>query len=190
MLEIDRRVFLKFGIAAAAGVTTGELLPPVLTPLIKSLKSATGHPVGNAVLLNEKQEACLRATDPQKCLQNYKVPIASKIMRTTVNPFIEEVMFRAYPSCELSSSEYRSDPWTDVIHGTGGLGMTRRELVVGGLSSIAFGLAHNFTSSTTIDSKTIPAPQIIIGTVLWYLQRKFGFVSNTIAHAWINFRNL
>jgi len=77
-----------------------------------------------------------------------------------------------------------------VFLGTGlesGAGLTRRELLIGGLSSLFFGAAHNLTSSG-FDTQTIPASQIYGGGVYWYFQRKFGIAANLTAHIYNNLR--
>lgn len=187
MKEIDRRAFLKLGISCAAGVVAGEFMSFVKRPVEKAAEEITGHPAGNARLNQKIENDCRNNEDPQVCAQNYKFTPSDKVRSILLNPIIEEVVNRAFPSLILSSVEKRKYPVYDVMLGTEGTRLTRREIIVGAISSVVFGALHN-VGEKSIDTKTIPIFQTAGGMGLWYLQRKFGVVSNTLAHIWVNFR--
>lgn len=64
-LETSRRGFLKFGVGVAAGMLAGEILPYLNPPIIKAIEKSTGHPVGNAVEIREKQKIIGGCRDSQ-----------------------------------------------------------------------------------------------------------------------------
>lgn len=99
----------------------------------------------------------------------------------------EEIQLRAVPSATLSMYEGREEPHVDLFIGTEGAKMNKHELIVGIITSILFGYLHNITPSG-FDKKVISAPQILWGMTFWYLQRKFGFASNSLAHILYNHR--
>jgi hypothetical protein len=74
------------------------------------------------------------------------------------------------------------DALKNVAFGTPEFKMSRREWVAGAIGAVLSGATHNLTPSG-IDTKTLPLSQIVGGGVLWSLQRKFGFLANTTAHA-------
>lgn len=183
MLEMDRRNFLKLGLSAAVGLGTGVFLPVALIASVEGAEKLSGHPVGNAGIRAIIEDECENAPDKEKCIRDYKYPDSERISATIIAPLIEEGAFRAFPSFILSETE-GEDNSDGLIRG--GLSMTRREIAFGVISSLLFGATHNFTRKG-FDTNVIPAPQITAGFVFWYLQRKFGFVSNTIAHSATNF---
>lgn len=191
MKEINRRTFLRWGATLATGVAVGEFMIPVKVRLNEVVEQATGHPSGNASLRQEIEEACKDSDldNVQNCVQNYQFPTADKVMDIVVEPIGGELLFRGLPSGMVSEMEDRDDPIIDVLSGTGRLGMTRRELLVGVATSIIFRAIHNITDKG-IDTKTIPASQTVGGMVYWYLQRKLGIAANILAHVWNNFRAL
>lgn len=92
--------------------------------------------------------------------------------------------FRAIPA-ELVSLRDGTSPAKDLAVGDGKLAMSRRELIVGGISAIAYGAYHNVSiGKDRIDFNTqnIPASPTVQGFGLWYLQRKFGVASNLFAN--------
>lgn len=189
MSEIDRRTFLKVGATLAAGVAVGEFMVPVNIKVNEVLEEATGHPTGNAAIIQEIEASCKNADNPQACVQNYEFSTDDKVKGIVVAPIQEELIFRAVPSGIVSATEDREDPIADVLTGTGGFGMSRREFIGGAASSVIFGALHNITDKG-IDTKTIPASQTLGGMVSWYLQRKLGIAANTIAHVVNNFKAL
>lgn len=164
----------------------GEITVPLADAVDKTVEQVTGYPAGNVGARQEK-EVC--GTNAQKCGQYYELSTAGKIAALTVITTFEEVLFRFMPSVLLSAVEKRGNPVRDTFIGTGGLGMTRRELIVGAVTTAAFGAAHNITKDGKgFDTSKIPASQTIDGAVYWYLQRKFGIVANTFAHTWHNLK--
>lgn len=189
MKEIDRRAFLKLGISCAAGVVAGEFMSFVGSPVEKAARKITNHPIGNSGTNQKIEIACENNENPQACAQNYRFTSSDKVRGTLFMPILEEGIFRAFPSYILSSIEDRKNPDYDVMLGTEGVGMTRREIMVGTISSLMFGILHNVGGRKKfVDTRTIPVFQTMAGMGLWYLQRKFGVVSNTLAHIWVNFR--
>lgn len=192
---MDRRTFLKISIALVAGAATGEVLRVLKNPVEKSVNRATGSPSGNAYIKQKVEEACKNNTYPQECTQNYEFSASHKVMGIVVSPILEELIFRATPSFILSSIENRENAnvienaIADTFSGTGGLKMNRREILVGAITSLLFGGYHNVTESG-LDTKTIPASETLGGIALWYLQRKFGVLANTSAHALYNIKYL
>ena len=190
MKEIDRREFLKFGAAACAGVATNLILTPVSLGANKATEKITGNPAGNANTSEKAEKACEDSENKEKCVNEYKFSNAEKTLFTFVTPINEEVAYRALPSLVVSEMDNRPEPFKDIVGGTwSDIGMTRRELLFGVASSVIFGALHNITDSG-VDLKTIPTSQTMAGGVYWYLQRKFGVVSNTVAHVLNNFRAL
>lgn len=188
MKEFNRRTFLKVGATLVTSVAVEELMAPVKVKINEDVEQATGQRAGNAGGYQEIEDACKDAANEQECFQSYQPPTVDKIIGIIVAPPQEELLFRGVPSGLVSASEHKDNPITDVLTGAGGgLGMTRRELLVGVGSSVIFGAVHNITNQG-IDTKTIPASQTVGGIVYWYLQRKFGIAANTLAHAWNNFK--
>jgi hypothetical protein len=189
MSEFDRRGFLKMGANIAAGVAVGEVLFSVKGNVNRGVEEITHHPTGNASDEKTITESCKNSLTPQECAQNYQFSPKEKLDTLVGGPLVEEGLFRAVPSCIVSWREKSKNPMEDVVRGTGGFGLSRRELIGGVTSSIAFGAVHNLTTKG-IDTNTIPASQTFDGMVYWYLQRKFGIVANTIAHSFNNFRSI
>ena len=187
MKEIDRRTFLKAAVTVTTGVAIGEFKFPVGVKVNEAVGEITGHPTGNAYLRQKVEEACKNNANSQDCAQHYEFSTADKVNSIVLTPPLEELAFRGFPAGLVSSLEHREDPVADVFTGTGGLGMTRREFIIGVTSSALFGVVHNVTDKG-IDTKTIPASQTIGGMVYWYIQRKLGIAANTLAHASNNFR--
>lgn len=179
-MEIDRRKFLKLSGSVAAGILTGEFTTFTRNPINKFTEESTGRPAGNASINQHIEESCKNADIPEDCIENYEYSNDEKFGFVMAAPTVEEFLFRFAPSSLLSETEAPNNQ---------SLGMTRRELIVGATSSLAFGVYHNFTTKG-LDTKTIPASQTFSGMIYWYLQRKLGFASNTVAHLWNNFRAL
>jgi hypothetical protein len=112
-------------------------------------------------------------------------------------PVLEEVVYRGLPSFIMDGGfksngqkdTDRSDiPLRNTLTGTRSIGsLSRKEMIAGGVSSLAFGFFHNITKKG-IDTRTVPAQQIGFGSLLWCLQRRFGLGSNLVAHAAYNAR--
>lgn len=189
MKEISKSTFLKVGAALVTGVVVGDFKASVNVKVNEAIKQATGQRAGNAGTYQKIEVACKDADNKQACFQSYKPSTSDKIIGIVVAPPQEELLYRGIPSAMVSTMEDREDPIADVVSGTGRLGISRCELFVGIGSSVIFGAVHNITDKG-IDTQTIPASQTVGGMVYWYLQRKFGIVANTIAHAWNNFKTL
>lgn len=195
MQEMDRRIFFKFGLAVAAGVAINEATSPFKIKLDEGVRQVTGHPTGNAGQLAELEEDCKDTSDKLGCYKNFEYSTANKVYATTAAPIIEETQYRGMPSLMLSRVDGREKPLKDMLIGTDdGIRMTRKELLVGIVTSFLFGLTHNITGeglnikTVSVETKTIPASIIFSGGIYWYLQRKFGIVSNIAAHTMHNFK--
>lgn len=184
MKELDRRSFLKLSAAATIGTFTGTFTPRLATEVDKSVENATGIRTGNAAAYH-RQETHLNDTDSSTRIGN--TPMAVKAPIYTLVSIEEEAIFRAAPSALLSHSENGDNLMREVVYGTGHIGLNRREFFVGLITSGLFGIAHNFIDGG-VDTKTIPASQASGGLILWYLQRKFGFIANVSAHTLHNLK--
>jgi hypothetical protein len=186
MPEINRRQFLKLGaglgLRAGVAVATGEALIPAGLEINKITEDLTHQKTGNAYIREKFKDRCV---DPD-CTQLF-LTSQEKAEAVLQAPITEEFLFRAFPSFVLSISEKNDWPEIEMIRGTQDLSFSRREFFTGVLSSLIFGYFHNLTESG-VDVQTIPAAQILMGEALWYLQRKFGYFTNTLTHMWISGR--
>lgn len=183
MREIDRRAFLRLSIGAVAGVASGTVLYVLNGLVIEGIQQTTGRRAGNVHLEDVLQEHC-KSQDysEEECFKVAKQTLEDhEATVTVVGPIIEEVAFRVFPSFVLSSVNTNEDPISTTISGRGGLLLTRRELGVGVVSTLMFAGFHNITPRG-LDTEAVPLPGIITGSALWYLQRKFGFLANILAH--------
>ncbi len=184
MKEFGRREFLRLSTGAIVGTVVGNITPHIARDIDRSVQRVTGIRAGNAGGF-QWQEQCSNNPSLEEC--NSSPPMAAEVIITSLNSLIEELTFRTLPSVLLSGTENAENPLAETAFGTGGFGMTKKELLVGAGTSIAFGAGHNFVRGG-FDRKTIPAAQTFFGAMMWYLQRKFGVVSNTAAHTWHNLR--
>lgn len=183
MPEIDRRAFLRLSLGAAAGALTGMVLPPVSGLVMDGIQQTTGRRSGNIQLEEVVQEYCNSQNySEEECFKAAKQILEdNEVDIIVVFPIGEEVAFRVLPSLGLSSVNTAEDSISTTISGTGGLLLTRRELGVGVVSTLIFAGFHNVTPRG-FDTEAIPLHGIITGGTFWYLQRKFGFLANTLAH--------
>lgn len=179
MKEVGRRQFLKLTSAAIIGIATGQVVHPLKLELNKTVEQKTGFPAGNTDIRIMMEEACQGKPNEAECYENWRIPFKERIFGVLIAPPIEEFVFRGIPSFLVSRREKSANPISDLLYGTGGLTMSKSELVGGVISSLIFGGVHMFDG---LKVKTIPASQIFGGVVSWYLQRKFGIVANTLEH--------
>ena len=176
-VEISRRTFLKnLGISIAVGVGAGAAAEGARPFIEKEVTDLTHYPTGDAAVL-----------DLDKPLSK-----GNKIFGVSATPILEEVAFRAFPSGVLTAIEKDANPLPEVLMGTRDFKTTRREFIVGAISSLVFGATHNITNKKSIngfsykdlgfDAKRIPISQTLDGMMYWYLQRKLGIFSNIFAH--------
>lgn len=197
--EIDRRKFLglslKLSTACVVGVASDVITIPVSMLVAKEAENLSGHPNGNAGKRAQVEDSCKDAEDKEKCIQSYVPSNADRLYGIAAAPIMEESTYRALPSWYISVKEGAEEPLKETCLGVGGFVMTRREIIVGTISSVLFGMFHNFTVvkkedesvSIGFDTKIIPASQTMLGLSAWYLQRKFGIFANMSAHAFYNF---
>ena len=186
---ISRRGFLGTAFRAAVGAGVACLELPLAYALVVGTEKITHHPAGNASMQDESEKQCLKKKTREKCSQDVILTSKEKFEMVVTGPFIEEGMFRAFPSSLIDASnesDIEVDDRNPTIYGTGGFSFTRKELVVGGVSSVLFGAAHNITRSG-FDTNNIPISQTMGGCILWALQRKMGFAANYAEHSTFNF---
>lgn len=181
MKEISRRNFLRLATTVGIGAAVGIAEIPASLAVNNITEELTGHLTGNSDMTQKVQEEC--AT--QDCSQGIPFTAREQLRAIVVGPIEEEFVLRAMPSIIVSNSEKSLHPIKDVLEGTGGVRLSRRELLGGLMSSVLFGIAHNFTD-TGFNTQRIPASQFLGGFVLWYLQRKRGFLGNVSAHMTFN----
>lgn len=185
---MERREFLRISTGAVAGVVTGTVLLPLNISLSETIQQTTGRRTGNVGLVDILEEHCKSQNySEEECFKEVKQIVEDqKLLFTLVGPTVEEVAFRAMPSLALSLANQEENPLSTTISGTGGLLLTRRELGVGLVSSILFAGIHSVTPRG-FDTEASLIPGIISGSAFWYLQRKFGFLANTLAHITNNY---
>lgn len=158
------------GIGAGVGIVTGIGMWPIKIVANRFVETNTNFKAGNYNVRDEREESCKDVEDRENCYIKY-IEDRKFDMVVTV-PILEESFFRYLPSKLIGESEKS-------------IFLSRKELIVGGLSSLIFGGAHNLSNKRTFE--IIPASQIIGGIGYWYLQRKVGFISNTFAHMTNNY---
>ncbi len=197
--RFSRRSFMinciRAGIAAGIGVVLAEAGIPVQVWMNETVEKSTGFKAQSSVPQEMLERHCRTTANEQACIDNLEYPEDIKFLGTYVGPIIEEVTFRGAPSHLVSRQEASESPMGDVVMGTGGISMTRREILIGALSSILFAGGHNVQSDDAIlpkgiDTNILPVTQGVFGFGFWYLQRKLGIFANTSAHIWNNFRTI
>lgn len=190
---VSRRELFAVAKRISVGIAVAEASIPVLDGFSSVVQSTTGVDTGNASSTERKKNACREAQDPHRCVTDYQYSTTEQLQGIVVAPILEESQFRALPSfvLDLADKTIEGDrpeqAIKNVFMGTRGKSLSRRELIVGGVSSVIFGSVHNITDKG-FDSHTLPAYQTAAGMIFWYLQRKLGVVSNTVAHMWNNAR--
>lgn len=180
MAEFDRRAFLRMSIGAVAGIATGTISLPVSIGIAEGIQQATGMRVGNTHLEDAFAESCDdQGLSKAECFDEMKKVITkNEPFLTVIGPVLEEGSFRAIPSFILSATDPEEDAMTTISGRSGSL-LSRRELVAGVISTALFAGMHSLTKEGL---EGIPAPQAVSGFSFWYLQRRFGFLANTLAH--------
>lgn len=143
---------------------------------------------GNAGLNQQAKQRCQESlptnADPAVCdstpIQPTTADAATWIVRA---PITEELVFRTAPSVAMDVVSPKNPHTQDNVYPI--LQLSRREIMVGVLSSLAFGAAHNLVARP-VDYRTIPAFQTVAGFVFWRTQRVHGTISAMVAHAYVN----
>jgi len=191
------KTFARVAAAPAVGIAAGEVTVRTLQQVIPVFEKKTHLKTGNAYTNDLEKEAC-GPTPSEKCIKKFYARPEEKNTLVVQTPLFEETMCRAMPSMIVSSLEQQDNPdiqpLKETLLGTEvtRVGLSRRELIGGAISSVVFGLLHNISSEnneTVIHVKTVPFAQTVVGGVHWYLQRKLGIVAPIISHAWINNKN-
>jgi hypothetical protein len=174
---LTRREFVtKIAAGTASGIISGFVIPPLGEFVDKTFEDTTHISTKNAFAQTDLQENCPQS-DPQaqlNCAKSYYTSTEFEIDGVIKAPLIEESLSRLVPSTIIGQNDNEKN-----------LKLSRRELIVGVITSLFFGFSHNYTGKK-IDMNSVPAAQITGGGILWYLQRKFGFGSNMLAHMIIN----
>ncbi len=193
MKEVSRRDFIKGLLGVAIGVGSGLTLESQNNNINHVVERHTQFNSENASMHQMAEDKCSKSPNPEVCVKNYKFPLVDRISYSTLYPVVEEGVYRALPSFLLDATNDTCDDIETaakkVITGSGGILLSRRELLIGVPASLIFGLSHNVTEHG-VDTNTLPTVQTTGGFMLWYLQRKFGFGSNTAAHIAFNLRYL
>lgn len=189
---MDRRSFLRGAIGVGVGAGLGLFVTPhVAEHVNEGVSDVTGRPTGNASWDQMVKDACAEEKDPARCERDYEPTLDDKINAQVMAPVMEEVMFRGIPSFVLDAvtDDWNNDPVEVVAGGTEPFKFSRKELIVGAVSSLVFGAVHNITSKG-VDTNTIPASQTADGFLYWCLMRRFGIASSMASHAAFNYRAL
>jgi hypothetical protein len=172
------------GAVAAAAIYVAEI------PLLDGLEGY-GIPTGNAYITQAEEQQCGDQAGTPECNRKVIQDGRSFVGTYVEDAAAEEELFRLLPATitEFTLGKHRRGPvLRNILLGykaDGPLGMTRRDVVVGAVTSLAFGAVHNMTDNG-FDTHTLPAGQIAGGGALWWLQRRFGFLSNVTAHSGYN----
>lgn len=191
---MSRSRFLRVLIGASVGAAAGVATQYGFENLGEEITERTGIPTGNAGLRQQLTEQCPpeKTANPNACADEFMHDPVMVRRSVIVGPAAEELAFRAAPSLFMDVLLIKpTDPDTlqpirNLVSGTGNLRMSRREAVVGMVTSLMFAAMHNVTRDGTVDAKTVPLQQFLLGGVLWYLQRTAGVSSNTVAHVVYN----
>ncbi len=189
---IDRRSFLRGAAGVGVGLSLGLFATPHVAERVNDeVADVTGHPTGNASWAQMIKDECAKEEDPVQCERDYEPTLDNKISAQINAPIWEELVFRGLPSMilDVTTKDFNEDPMDVVRGGTEQFRFSRKELIVGAVSSLVFGFAHNFTSKG-VDTKTIPASQTTDGFLYWCLMRRFGIASSMASHAAFNYRAL
>jgi len=186
---IDRRSFLRSCIGAGLGVgLSATVRIPLNIELSEKVTELTGVETGNASLHQFIKDECETAVDSEYCEEHWEPSLGMQLNSEVVGPILEEYFFRVIPSGYLDKWEDKEAEHSDIVNeGTEPFHFTRKEAVVGAISSLIFGLGHNWTGRG-IDTKTIPASQTASGFFYWYLMRRFGVAASITAHSAYNYR--
>lgn len=177
-----RREFLnmleKVAVVTFTAISTG-------TVVSNAAKRITGLTTGNAGVNEYYDNACADTPDPDKCVKQIILSPREEFNNAVLAPVAEEIIFRAIPSTVTSMMQHPLEARKiarDVIVGTNNWGLsTRRELIVGVVSSALFGAAHNLTDEG-FDTQVLPINQTVSGLGFWALQRKYGISANIFGH--------
>lgn len=185
-----RRQFLSsFAGAAAGAALAATALPEALHITADASSRLTNKPAGNASAGERINESCPDVDTDQEAAQCYLEFFESPstfIGDCVVAPVVEETGFRGIPSLLMDRKLPDDEALNHLVFGTEKLRFSRRELLVGAISSLLFGAAHN-VSPKGINTEVLPTPQVVSGMYYWGLARKFGLPSSMLAHGALNY---
>lgn len=181
-----RKMFLKAFVPLVAGTVVGDVMVEPSVKISREVEKVTHARTGNAQVYVEAEKLSGEGVAPDELNKRIKQEFAPSVGDVIIWASEEETLTRALPSAIISGDSGKNR-WDEVIFGMNNIRVTRKEFVTGVISSLIFGIMHNFTEKG-FDTKTIPASQTAGGMVLWYLQRKLGVISNITAHSVYNLR--
>jgi membrane protease YdiL (CAAX protease family) len=191
---MSRRNFIKFLSAVPVGVAVGAALVPTFDELVDEVSERTPIQTGNSAVLEGATANCPPKDSDDECLDKFTSTTSFKLQTEVVSPLLEELVFRAFPSFLIdipdgdifaASEKQAIGAAKNVYVGNRSLSMTRKEVIIGAISSVIFGLSHNITNKG-FSTDRVPLTQTLGGGILWTLQRKLGIGSNVAAHATYN----
>lgn len=183
--QISRRRLFKLGAGIALGALSAKISVDAMPFEAQATQAIAGRPMGNAGTAEDLKKECGERLDNpeyQKC-EFQAITSDDRQWRNCIeSPMLEEITCRVIPSAVTSVLEGRTGQLIpELILGTGKLGLSRRETIVGFISSVLFASLHNITEKG-FSTSVIPVSPFIGGVAYWYLQRKFGLCSNVMAH--------
>ncbi len=189
-LTQSRRVFLKNAARFSGGIALAGTLPEIELPIARELNrittETTGKQSGNSGFRDYVADQCKTSADAEQCRTDFLRSPATQLTTVVLGPINEEISFRVLPSFLVSITDKETEnPFKELAIGTGGFKFSRRELIAGAISTLAFGFLHNITDKG-IDTNTIPSSQLFLGAVNWVLQRRFGMLAPILSHARFN----
>lgn len=180
MSEISRRDFFKIGAIIPAGIVTGVALAELSNGIDQEVANITNQPAGNSSERYRIEQEVAAAETPEQQIAAIKYDSAEVVTNAVEVPVTEELFFRTIPSILMDFN--KENVVRTTLIGQEAIGLSRREAIVGGITSLIFGLAHNIRG-TKFDTKNIPASSTVAGLAYWVLQRNLGAGANITAHS-------
>lgn len=176
----SRRDFLRLVPRVAAGVAIGVAQFPVGAVIDAAVETTTGHPTDRSSKTAGPEATCEDSRTEEACPSITGFSNAEKFQMIVKDPIVEELTFRGLPSALVGETDSGHDDY--LIFGTRRLVPTRREALVGLLSSVGFALRHNIREDG-VDTNTIPSSQFVGGIFLWGTARSLGLPTSIALHA-------
>ncbi len=181
--DISRRRFLKLGKDGAVGTAIGGAMIPTAASIRVVGSQLTDRHIGNRSARSYADSQCAGG-DEAACSGVPEFSRRDMFRLGVTTPIKEELIFRLIPSKLLDYYDRYVDQRQSNLSESEKF-LTRKELLVGGLSTVAFGYIHNFDRNG-FNPDSIPAQQFAFGAVAWVIQRKRGFASAVSSHVTLN----
>lgn len=183
----SRRDFLKNAARFSGGLVLGGTLVEIELPASNELSrittEATGKQTGNSQFRDYVTDLCKTSANAEQCGKDFLRSPSTQLESVITAPITEELYLRTIPSFLVSATDNEvRNPFKESAIGTGGFKFSRKELIVGTITTLTFGFLHNITKKG-FDTNTIPTPQLLLGAVNWILQRRFGVLAPILNHA-------